>query len=144
MKIEIEKDEINELTVRIICKEVDENVKKLKYYIGLYDNNILAKRKDEFVRIGIKDIYYIESVDGRIFIYGEKEVYEIDYRLFELEEQLDKKDFYRSSKSQIININHMKSIKPELNRTLTVTMKNNEKLSISRRCSVGFRKMLGI
>lgn len=144
MKIEIEKKEISELTVRIICKEVDENVKKLKYYLGLYDNNILAKRKDEFVRIGMKDIYYIESVDGRCFLYSENEVYEIDYRLFELEEQLDKKDFYRSSKSQIININHMKSIKPEINRTLTVTMKNNEKLSISRRCSVGFKRMLGL
>jgi DNA-binding LytR/AlgR family response regulator len=144
MKIEIEKDEINELTVRIICKEIDENVKTLKNYISLYENNILVKRKDEFVRIGINDVYYIESVDGRSFLYSEKEVYEIDYRLFELEEQLNKKDFYRSSKSQIININHMKSIKPELNRTLTVTMKNNEKLSISRRCSIGFKRMIGI
>ena len=48
-------------------------------------------------------IYYIESVDKRSFIYTKAGCYETKYRLYELEELLDSR-FLRCAKAMIVNI----------------------------------------
>lgn len=69
---------------------------------------------------------------------------EINQRLYELENILSDKDFARISKSQIVNINKIQSLKPELNRTILATMCNNEQLSISRKYVKTIRDILSI
>ena len=69
---------------------------------------------------------------------------EVKQRLYELEDILSEKDFIRISKSQIVNINKIRSLKPELNRTILATMCNNEQLSISRKYVKNLRSMLSM
>ena len=71
-------------------------------------------------------------------------VLEINQRLYELENILSPKDFARISKSQIVNMNKIISLKPELNRTILATMCNNVKLSISRKYVKTVRSILSI
>lgn len=84
------------------------------------------------------------SVDNHTFLYTVDDVMEIDQRLYELENILSDKDFVRISKSQIVNINKIQSLKPELNRTILATMCNNEKLSISRKYVKIIRNILPV
>ncbi len=69
---------------------------------------------------------------------------EVRQRLYELEMVLSDKDFIRISKSQIVNINKIRSLKPEINHTILVTMCNGEQLYISRKYVPAIRNMLSI
>lgn len=69
---------------------------------------------------------------------------EVNQRLYELEHILSEKDFIRISKSQIVNINKIQSLRPELNRTIVATMCNKEQLSISRKYVKAIRNLLSI
>lgn len=86
-----------------------------------------------------------ETVDNRSFAYTSDQVVEIEQKLYELELLLEQQEtFVRSSKSQIINMNKIIRLKPELNRTIQAVMCNGERLYISRRYAQGIKRRLGI
>ena len=94
--------------------------------------------------VNLSEVLYFESVDNHTFLYTQEDVMEIKQRLYELEEILSDKDFVRISKSLIVNINKIRSLKPELNRTILVTLCNGELLYISRKYVPFVRKLLSI
>lgn len=117
---------------------------RLKYHIELFDKKLQAKKDDEWRFVNLFDILYFESVDNRTFLYTKDDVMEIKRRLYELEIILSEKDFFRISKSQIININKVKSLRPEINRTILATMCNGEQLYISRKYAPAIRRLISI
>ncbi|MCQ2520620.1 MAG: LytTR family transcriptional regulator DNA-binding domain-containing protein [Lachnospiraceae bacterium] len=81
--------------------------------------------------LSIKNIYYIESVDKRTFVYTKDNCYETKSRLYELEEDLGR-FFLRCSKAMIVNIKKIKSVRSEMGSRLIATMLNDEEITISR------------
>lgn len=144
MDIQIVEHMKETLQVIIKCRKIDDEVTRLKSHIELFDKKIQAKKGSEFYFINVSDVLYFESVDNRTFLYTEDDVMEIKQRLYELELILSEKDFIRISKSQIVNINKIRALKPEINRTILATMCNGEQLSISRKYVRGIRDMLSI
>lgn len=134
----------SKLQVLIKCKQVDEQINRLKAHIELFDNKIQGKTEGGFQFVNALEVLYFESVDDRVFLYTEDSVMEVKQRLYELENILSEKDFIRISKSQIVNINKIIALKPELNRTILATMCNGEQLYISRKYVKEFRALLGI
>lgn len=132
------------VSVTIDCPKVDEDIKRLKTHIESFDSRIKGMCNGNVVYVDICDIYYFDAVDNRTFLYTEKECFEVGFRLYELEEILAGKDFIRISKSQIANIRKMRSLLPQLNRTILVTLENDEDLSISRRYVKSIKEKLGI
>ena len=132
------------LKVIIKCRQVNDEVLRLKYHIELFDRKIQAKRNNETYFIDSSDVLYFESVDNRTFLYTANDVMEVKLRLYELETFLSEKDFIRISKSQIVNINKIMALKPELNRTILATMCNGEQLYISRKYVKAIRNVLTI
>lgn len=143
MKIEIQEHQ-NDMQIIIQCRQINEQVLHLKSHIELFDNKLQAKMEDKIYFVQSKDVLYFESVDNRIFLYTENNVMEIKQRLYELELILPKEDFIRISKSQIVNINKIRALKPEINRTILVTMCNGEQLYVSRKYVKIFRSMLSL
>ena len=144
MDIQIVENMKEILQVIIHCRQIDDEVMRLKCHIELFDKKLQAKKDNELHFINSFDVLYFESVDNRTFLYTEDDVLEIKQRLYELEVILSDKDFIRISKSQIVNINKIKSLKPELNRTILATMCNGEHLYISRKYVQAIRNMLSI
>ena len=132
------------LQVVIKCRRIDDEIMRLKCHIELFDRKIQAKKDNEWHFINSSDVLYFESVDNHTFLYTEVDVMEVKRRLYELEMVLSDKDFIRISKSQIVNINKIRSLKPELNRTILATMCNGEQLYISRRYVRAIRNILSI
>ncbi|MBE5875837.1 MAG: LytTR family transcriptional regulator [Lachnospiraceae bacterium] len=130
--------------VTIDCPKVDENIHRLKMHIEKFDSRIKGSCNGELCFVEIGDVYYFDAVDNRTFLYTKTECVEVTYRLYELEEMLADKDFIRISKSQIVNIQKMKSLVPQINRTILVTMDNEECLCISRRYVKSMKERLGI
>lgn len=144
MEIQIMEHMDDTLKVLIQCKKADDEVLRLKTHIELFDNKLYAKRDNEYCFIKASEVLYFEAVDNRTFLYTKEDVLEIRQKLYELEDCLSEKDFIRISKSIIVNINQIHSLKPELNRTILATMCSGERLSISRKYVPAVRKLLSI
>lgn len=144
MDIQIIEHIKEKLQVVIKCRQIDDEIIRLKYHIEMFDKKLHAKKDNEWCFVNPLDVLYFESVDNRTFLYTQNDVMEVKQRLYELEIILSDKDFIRVSKSQIININKIKSLKPEINRTILATMCNGEQLYVSRRYVPAIRSLLSI
>ena len=131
-----------ETAVEIHCAAADEKTAKLKKYIEAYGMTMSGRTGSETRVIALNDILYFESVDGRTFIYTRDSVLETDKKLYELEEWLDPDDFYRCSKSCILNINAVEKLRPEISRNITAFMTGGDAITISRRYVSGFRSII--
>ncbi len=143
MNIEIQENK-KELQVIIECCAINEHVSRLKKHIELFDSRLQGKAENEICMVNVSDVLYFETVDGRMFLYTDEKVMEIKHRLYELETILPGQDFIRISKSQIVNISKIKTLKPELNRTILATMCNGEKIYVSRKYVKQFKELLAI
>ena len=89
-----------------------------------------------------QDILYIESVDGRTFAYMEKQVLKLEDTLNQLEQILNDINFFRCSKSMIINIDKVRTLRSMPSNRIDATMQNGEHIVISRTYASDFRKRL--
>ena len=145
MKIDIIKDQSEEnVYVEIHCKDITNEVSRLERHIRRFNSYIPAADNGETVNVGLEDILYIESVDKKTFIYTADRVLLAEKRLYEFEELLDERDFFRCSKSTIIHLNKVVSLKPEITRNILATLINGEVVVVSRRYAAELKKLLGI
>lgn len=143
MKIRIFENE-SELAVDIRCESVNDRVLKLREHIELFDRKLCARSEGETRYIPASEVLYFESVDERTFLYTDREVFEIKLRLYELEDALSPAGFLRVSKSAVVNLNRISSLRPELNRNVIATMENGERVVISRSYVKKLRSVLEI
>ena len=145
MRVEIINNQTTEsVNVEIHCKDITDEVKRLKRHIDNLSTGISGTEDGNTYIVSPNDIFYIESVDKKTFIYTEDKVLSTDKRLYELEEILDNRDYFRCSKSVIINLNKVVRLKPEITRNILATLSNDEVVVISRRYATELKKLLGI
>lgn len=145
MKIIINESEDNEeIEIIINCKRIDESLLKVISSIRAFDEKITGSKDGKIFILDTEKIYYFESVDKKTFIYMNKEVYETSLRLYELEERFSNSDFFRASKSTIINLAKIKEIVPVFGGRLEVILENNEKQVVSRQYVPILKKKLDL
>lgn len=84
MDIQIVESIKETLKVIIKCRQVNDEVQRLKCHIELFDRKIQAKRNNETYFVDSLDVLYFESVDNRIFLYTADDVMEVKLRLYEV------------------------------------------------------------
>lgn len=89
------------------------------------------------------DVYYIESVDKKTFVYTKQGCYDTKYRLYELEVLLGGY-FVRSSKSMIVNLRKVRNVKSQISGRIDATLINDEVVVISRGYAKEVKRRLGI
>lgn len=90
MKIQICVDEKTEdMEITITCKRLTPKVEKILATLRMMEHQITGKKKDEIFLFDVEQVIYIESVERKCFIYTAEEVYESEFRLYELEQQLE-------------------------------------------------------
>lgn len=145
MKITIQENpNIAETQVHIVCSEMTPEIEEIVANIGLIGHTFAGKKDGEIFFIPMKDIFYFESVDGKVFFYTTGEYYEATAKLYKIEETLQSTKFARVSKSTIANLSKMRSIKPEENSRLLATLTNSEKIIVSRQYVAEIKKKLGV
>lgn len=92
----------------------------------------------------LADIYYVESVDLKTFVYTKKDVYRSRQKLYEVEDMLDGGDFLRISKQVIVNIKKIKSISPAGDSRFQATLINGENVIISRQYVPALKERFGL
>ena len=145
MKIDINIDEtIDDLQVAISCNRLTPEIEKIIATLRMIDKQLTVTKENEIFLLDIPKIIYIESMERKCFVYTKDYVYESNFKLYELEKQLQGCNFIRISKSSIINLKAIKSLKSDLNRKIVVTLNNNEKIIASRQYAEELKKRLGV
>ena len=134
MIVRVEQD-LTKKEIEVIIKHSnnDREVERIVSLIQSADRRINCDVNGTEKLVNISDIYYIESVDKKTFIYCEKAVFHTDLRLCQLLEILINLDFVQISKSCILNLNMLDSFKPLLNSRMEATLKNGERLFVTRK-----------
>lgn len=143
MKLEIRKipesePEIVEVRYHWITDEIQEIISFVKSRQGQFS----AMRDGKRFEVPVVDLFYAESVDERLFLYTASDSYEIRMKLYELEDLLKNKSFLRVSKSMIVNLMKIISVRPALNGRFSATLKNGEEVIISRKYVPELKKIL--
>lgn len=145
MKIEICIDEnAADLEISVTCKRLTSDIEKILATLRMMNHQLTAKKDNEIHLLDITQVIYIESVDRKCFIYTSDEIYESEFRLYELEQQLEEYGFFRVSKSFLIHLQNIQSLKADINRRIRVTMSNGEEIIASRQYADELKRRLGV
>lgn len=144
MKLRIEENEAyeQEPEVVIYCKEIDERVQKIISVLDLQKKKLLGTLEQKEYIIEPEVVLYCESVDGVVFIYTFEQVYRSSYTLNDVENIFLDHRFFRCSKSMVLNINSITSLKSEMGNRIDAVLSNGEHIMISRHYAKQFRVIL--
>lgn len=143
----IENRDAEDTKITIEYRKKEEQVNKIIHFIehlSEIENGFTAKSEGNLFHINSNEILYIESVERKTFGYTADHVYELDCKLYEIEEKYRLLDYMRISKSCIVNLKRIYSLKPDFGGKILVTMDNNEKLYISRQYAPALKEKLGL
>lgn len=145
MKITIETPkpgEEDEIILRFAT--VDENILKLIQSLKTEKDALTGYADDKIQKLSLRDIFYFESVDNKVYAYTAKQVYEVHKKLYEIEEEYANTDFLRISKAVVVNVSKITYIRPMLNGRFEAKLKNDEKVIISRQYVPALKEKLDL
>ena len=145
MRIEIDVDDKYANTEVIIrTPKITQEIEKMIALMRMINMQIGVRHNDEIYLLDIEKILYIDTVDRKILVYTEDEIYESDLKLYEIEMELVERDFLRVSKQTIVNLRKVKSLRAEFDRKIRLTLQNGEQIIVSRMYSDELRRKLGL
>lgn len=142
MKYRIEKIAEGENEVIIRCLDMTQEIEQLLLYLQSPQRKLIGSKNGMQMPIDTTDILYIESVDGRTFVYTAREVLQVKHTLLQLEQMLNTVNFFRCSKSMILNIDKVAALESLASNRIDATMNNGEHILISRTYASDFRRRL--
>lgn len=135
MKIRIEVDhDLNEDEIIIRCKSLNRQIQKVEQSIRDFSKTpgICFYQKDVEYYISLDEILFFETEGTMMLAHTVDEVYQVKYRLYELEELLPSY-FLRVAKSTILNIHHIYSINKNITASSIVEFnKSHKQVYVSR------------
>ena len=143
MKLETRKIPENEPeTVEIRYHWITDEIQEIVSFVKSRQGQLSATRDGQRFEVPVMDLFYAESVDDRVFLYTASDSYEIRMKLYELEDLLKSKSFLRISKSMIVNLMKISSVRPALNGRFSAVLKNGEEIIISRKYVPELKRIL--
>ncbi len=127
--------------------EIDENA---DYEIILSNSEegketLIAKtNENDFKIIDFKKVIYFESFDNEVFAVMKNERYRLKEKLYYYEAMFCTKEFVRVSKSYIVNIKEIETIRTTFNRKFILVMSNKEEIDVNRSYYEIFKERIGL
>lgn len=145
MKIAISIDEnIKDVEISIACGHLTPDVEKIIATLRVLNQQMMVTQNGETYILDVAGIVFIESVDRKTFVYTKDEVYESKLKLYEMEEKLCESGFFRASKSCIVQLRYIKSLKADIDRRIRLTLESGEQIIVSRQYAEELRRRLEV
>ena len=145
MKITIHVDDQNEETeINISCKQLTPEIENIIATLRMLNQQMLVSGDGENHLLDVSRISYVEALERKTFVYTPDEIYESKLKLYEMEEKLCQSGFFRVSKSCLVNIRFIRSLKNDIERKLRLTLSNGEHIMVSRQYAHEIKKRLGV
>lgn len=142
MKYTIEQISNGEDELILRYQSLTKEVERILSFMNTSQCKLIGLRGNTQVVIDISQILYIESVDRKNFVYTVNDVFQIEYSLTQMERILNTVNYFRCSKSMIINIDKIMELKSLASNRIDATLCNGEHIIISRTYASEFRKRL--
>ncbi|KIO78880.1 transcriptional regulator [Pedobacter lusitanus] len=110
-----------------------------KMVLQLSEDRIFVKDRGQYHFISWKTVYLIQSMDNYAFLHFEDKKVFYKCSLNQLEKNLDKKNFFRANRSQIINLQFIHKIDIMEKGRLTICLLSGDVIEVSERQSVKFK-----
>lgn len=141
MRVEQRQVKDQPLTVIVEYPEYDKSVDNLINKIKNMSISFTGKSDGKTVSIDISDIYYIENVERKIFLYSKKDIYRYDGSMADIDSSISDTDLVRISRTCFMNVSHLKEIMQIKNSHLEAVLDNGEKLIVSRKYLKDIKKI---
>jgi DNA-binding LacI/PurR family transcriptional regulator len=105
---------------------------------------VFGKRNDMMHKLSVEQILYFEALDKRVYATTKNGQYEVEQRLFELEEVFGDRGFMRVSKSVVLNTEKVAGVKLDEDRTCLAYFSSQMSVRVSRSYAKEFRKKMGM
>ncbi|MBR4965280.1 MAG: LytTR family transcriptional regulator DNA-binding domain-containing protein [Lachnospiraceae bacterium] len=145
MKITINIDEnVSETEITINCNQLTDEIENIMATLRILNQQMLVSKEEETHLIDVGKISYVEALERKTFVYTQEDVFESKLKLYEMEEKLCRLGFFRISKSCLVNLKFIKTIRNDVERRLRLTLKNGEQVMVSRQYAEEIKKRLGV
>lgn len=133
MKLTINQSlDYTENEIIINCSVMDNKLQRLIDYIRQYSFSLKGIAEGQNYNISLENILYIDTVEGKTFLYCKDKMFESKETLGSLEQLLYSTPFVRISKNCILNTNALKSVRILMNHRMEANLINGEKLIVTR------------
>lgn len=122
---------------------IDEDADFVLYEANHNQQFLLVKDQEDYIRLAIKNIIYIESISQEIWIHTNDKIYQGRDTMYQLEANLYDKGFLRVHKSYIVNTKDISRIHSSLNMKFTLTLTNGDEIEVSRSYYYRFKEEMG-
>lgn len=135
----VEEDEII-----VKCRFLDEDITLLLNQLKNGSSKMNFHKDNKIVLVDKKEILFFESVDDKVFAYTLDDVFETKFKLYEIEQIMPARFFFRANKAVIVNLNKIKSLSPAFGGRFEAVLKNGYKVIISRSYVPKLKELLGL
>lgn len=142
MKYTIEHISQGENEVILRCHSPSAEMEQLIRFLESQNRKLLGSKDGVRTILEPSHILYVESVEGKTFAYTESEVFQMEHSLAQLEQLLGGVNFFRCSRSMILNIDKVRELRSLASNRIEATMCSGERILISRTYASDFRKRL--
>lgn len=132
MKMILTENPNTELTVTVEYPRQSSQLTRIIKKLKSEEQFLIGSENGRNYKVMVPDIFYIESVDKRTFIYTKGMVFRSEKQLYRLEEELKEYDFAKVSRTCLVNVNELVHIKALPNSRLEAELSNGEKIVVSR------------
>lgn len=146
MEIEVKIDETrSEPKVIILTDRITDRVSEIMRRLAEEEPRLIAGFDGDAVTLLEQtDIIRVYAEDGKVFAAAQGGDYRLRFRLYEMEDRLDKKLFVRISNSEIINLKKVTGFDLSFTGTICVSLTNGTVTYVSRRYVSKIKQVLGI
>ena len=145
MKITIDIDEaVKETEIKIHCNQLTADIENIIATLRILNQQMLVTKDNENYLLDVNRISYVEALERKTFVYTEDAVYESKLKLYEMEDRLCQSGFFRVSKSCLVHLKFIHSLRNDIERRIRLTMKNGEQIMVSRQYAEEMKKRLGV
>lgn len=145
MKIIINIDEnVPETEITISCNQLTDEIENIMATLRIMNQQMVVFKEEENHLLDVSRISYIEALERKTFVYTEDDVFESKLKLYEMEDKLCRSGFFRVSKSCLVNLRYIKTIRNDVERRIRLTLKNGEQVMVSRQYAEEIKRRLGV
>lgn len=145
MKITVEHADTAENEIILRCKELDEEMLHVLSILKSGLQKLCAwTEQRQMVFLSPGEVLYAETVEEKTWLYSEDAVYRTALNLAELEARYESVGFCRVSRAMVVNLHGIRQLKSCAGSRIEATMRNGERIVISRHYGPLLRERLGM
>lgn len=136
--------DVKDTDVVINCNQLSPEIERVLATLRILNQQMMVTKDNETHILDVPEIIYVEAIDRKTFVYTKNEIYESKLKLYEMEEKLIQCGFFRVSKSCLVQLQYIKSLKNDIDRKIRLTLKSGEQIMVSRQYADEMKRRLGV